>query len=109
MKAHIRRDHPPGFPSHLRDCAGNQRKPPDALILSPVIHAASSEARKTTTGATSCGCPKRAPSAADRLAGCASVSGFVPCSTQRSHGAQATRFVPDGEKRKSIHGTNIGR
>src|SRR5262249_9338909 len=41
---------------------GNQCKPPDALILSPVNHAASSEARKTTAGATSSGRPNRAPS-----------------------------------------------
>ena len=35
---------------------------PDALILSPVNHAASSEARNTTTGAISLGGAKRAPS-----------------------------------------------
>src|SRR5258705_12241760 len=52
----------PNTERRLRRYGGNQCKPPDALILSPVNHAASSEARKTATGATSSGRPKRAPS-----------------------------------------------
>jgi hypothetical protein len=35
--------------------ADRQCRPPEALILSPVSHAASSDARNTTTGAISCG------------------------------------------------------
>ena len=36
------------------------RKPPNAVILSPVSHWALSEARNTATLAMSSGCPKRA-------------------------------------------------
>src|SRR5215510_3518486 len=53
---------------------GNQCKPPDALTLSPVNQAASSEARNTTVGATSSGRPNRAPSGV--VAAAASASGL---------------------------------
>src|SRR5215475_9608092 len=54
--------------------AGHQCQPPDALILSPVNHDASSEASKTTAGATSSGRPNRAPSGV--AAAAASPSGL---------------------------------